>query len=66
MRESETKLRIYTVVEVWRGIAVGARNFRRFGNAKTFMQRLRRRHNLAEDDVQLFEGSIRILLRRQP
>ena len=52
-------LRIYTVVEVWRGIAVGARNFRRLDNAKKHMLRLRDRRNLMEDDVQLFKGVLK-------
>lgn len=52
------KLKLYTVVEVWRGFATGARNFKRRGNAQRYMRRLRRGCNLAEDDVQLFECPI--------
>ncbi len=54
--QARRKLQIYTVVEVWRGIAVSARNFRRLQNAEKHMLRLRRRRNLMEDDVQLFKG----------
>ena len=56
MAQANRNLRIYTVVEVWRGIAVGARNFRRLQNAQKYMVRLRRRRNFMEDDVQLFKG----------
>jgi hypothetical protein len=58
MKKSETALRIYTVVEVWRGLAVGAKNFRQLSDAQRYLQRLRRRHNPAEDDVQLFTSSV--------
>lgn len=53
-------LKLYTVVEVWRGFATGAKNFKRLGNAQKYMRRLRRGCNLAEDDVQLFECPIRL------
>lgn len=55
---SKTKLQVYTVVDVWRGIAVGATNFRRLRNAQKHVQRLRRHRNLMEDDVNLFETTI--------
>jgi hypothetical protein len=58
MTRSKNKLQIYTVVDVWRGIAVGATNFRRLRNAQKHAQRLRRHRNLTEDDVQLFETTI--------
>jgi hypothetical protein len=54
------KLKLYTVVEVWRGFAIGAKNFRRLTSAQKYMQRIRRGSNLAEDDVQLFECPIRL------
>ena len=56
------KLKLYTVVEVWRGIAASAKNFTRLRDAQNYMRRLRLGRNLDEDDVQLFENSIRILL----
>ena len=58
MMGSRTNLRIFTVVDVWRGMAVGAKNFRRLRNAEDYMQRLRRGRNLMDDDVQLFETRI--------
>lgn len=59
MTQQARKSRVYTVVEVWRGIAVGVKNFRGLRNAEKCAQRLRRRRNLAEDDVQVFQSSIR-------
>ena len=58
MTRSKAKLQVYTVVDVWRGIAVGAKNFTRLRNAQKHAQRLRRRRNLMEDDVKLFETTI--------
>lgn len=55
-----SRLKLYTVVEVWRGIAASAKNFTRLRNAENHMRRLRKGRNLAEDDVQLFESSVRI------
>ncbi len=57
-----SRLKLYTVVEVWRGIAASAKNFIRLRDAENYMRRLRQGRNLAEDDVQLFESSIRISL----
>ena len=54
------KVKLYTVVEVWRGFATGAKIFKRLRNAQKYMRRLRRACNLAEDDVQLFECPIRL------
>jgi hypothetical protein len=54
------RLKLYIVVEVWRGIAASAKNFTRLRDAENHMQSLRQGRNLAEDDVQLFEGSVRI------
>ncbi len=58
MTRSKNKLQIYTVVDVWRGIAVVATNFRRLRNAQKHVQRLQRHRNLMEDDVKLFETTI--------
>jgi hypothetical protein len=58
MIRSKTKLQVYTVVDVWRGIGVGATNFRRLRNAQKHVQRLRRLRNMTEDDVKLFETTI--------
>lgn len=53
-------LRLYTVVEVWRGIAAGAKNFTRLRDAEKYMRRLRQGRNLVDDDVQLFRSSVRV------
>ena len=47
--------RIYTVVDVLCGVAVGAYTFRCLKNARHCATRLRQGRNLQEDDVQLFE-----------
>jgi hypothetical protein len=60
MKRRTSELRLYTVVDVWRGIAAGANNFRRLRDAQKYMRRLRRGRNLGEDDIQIFENSIRI------
>ena len=58
MTEVTTEVRIYSVVDVWRGMAVGVSNFRRLKDAQRYLQRLRRHRNLDEDDVQLFESAV--------
>lgn len=58
-------MRIYTVVEVWRGFAAGAHNFRHLRDASKCMEWLRKEHNLQEDDVQLFETTLDELLEQQ-
>jgi hypothetical protein len=60
MKHRTGTLKLYTVVEVWRGIAESAKNYRRLKDAQKYMRRLRRGRNMAEDDVQLFESSVRI------
>jgi len=56
--QPSSKLKLYTVVEVWRGIAASPKNFIRLRDAENYMRRLRQGRNLAEDDVQLFESSV--------
>lgn len=60
MDRTERKIKVFTVVEVWRGLAVSAKNFTRIADAKRYRERLRRKQNLIEDDVVVFEG---VLLR---
>lgn len=60
MKSPRYKLKLYTVVEVWRGTAASVRNFRNLKNAQKYMRRLRRAANLIEDDIQVFAGRIRI------
>ncbi len=55
-----SKLNLYTVVEVWRGIAASAKSFTRLRDAEKYMRRLRQGRNLVEDDVQVFRNSVRI------
>ena len=56
MTRTRARAPIYTVVDVWRGIAVGAYNFQRLEDARKCMARLRAGRNLQEDDVRLFEA----------
>lgn len=56
MSRTSAKARIYTVVDVLAGVAVGAYNFRRLEDARRCVARLRAGRDLQEDDVQLFEG----------
>lgn len=58
MKRRRSKLQVFTVVEVWRGMAVRVRNFRRSLDAERFFRRLQHRHNLMEDDVQIFRTSL--------
>ena len=58
MSESEGSLRIYTVVDVFRGFAAEAKSFVRHEDARQYFRRLRRGRNLDIDDVQLFEDTI--------
>jgi imidazole glycerol phosphate synthase subunit HisF len=58
MTKAKTDLRIFTVVDVWRGMVVGVRNFRDLKNAQHHMQRLVLHRNLEQDDVQLFETAV--------
>jgi len=53
-------MEIYTVVEVWRGIAQGARSFTRLKDARKHMRSLRRRFNPLEDDVKMFRNALRL------
>lgn len=56
MTQRSARARIYTVVDVLAGVAVGAHSFRRLEDARTCMARLRAGRDLQEDDVRLFEG----------
>jgi len=59
MRATPGRLQVYTVVEVWRGLAQSVRNFRRLEDAQAYAQRLRRRQNPTDDEVALFKSSLR-------
>ena len=49
---------VWTVVEVWRGVADRAHVFASRSDARRLYLRLSRRCNLEEDDVQMFETNI--------
>lgn len=51
-------MQIYTVVDVWRGIAIGAKSFPTRHEAEIYLHQLRKSRNSEEDDVQLFEDHI--------
>ena len=57
MKTDKTKLRTYTVVEVWRGIAAGAKNFRRLKEAQEYIDKLSP-YKKMEDDAQIFETTV--------
>ncbi len=59
MQRATVNPHIYTVVEVWRGMAQGARVFRRMKDAETYMRRVRRRQNQMQDDVAIFKRRLR-------
>lgn len=65
MTGNPRRLRLYTVVDVWRGIAAGARSFARLGDAQRYARQLSRGRNLLEDDIKLFQTSVRIPMRRK-
>ena len=50
--------RIYTVVEVVRGVAADAISFRHLKDAYACAERLRSDRNLDEDDIRIFERRI--------
>ena len=58
MTTIEPGTRIYTVVEVVRGVATDAHSFRQLKDALLCAERLREGRNLQEDDVQLFESRV--------
>lgn len=60
---SGVRIPIYTVVDVWRGLAVGARSFTSKARADEYLGELRRSKDLMEDDAELFESSLSIALR---
>jgi len=58
MSKTEATVRIYTVVDVMSGVAVGAKSFSDLTRAQTCLKRLRKGRNLDEDDVQVFEDTV--------
>jgi hypothetical protein len=60
MNKPGKRLRIYTVVDVWRGMAAGSRSFTRLKEARDYMRQIRKIRNLQEDDVRLFEDALQL------
>ena len=58
MIKNRSNKQIYTVVEVFRGIAEAAYSFRRLKDAERYLKQLKKERNLDEDDVQIFENEI--------
>ena len=59
MAKSKRGVRIYTVVDVMSGVAVGVEHFLNSRDAKRRLNRLRIGRDLNEDDVQLFEATMK-------
>ena len=55
---TQASIRVYTVVKVWRGMAVEAKPFRSLVTAQRFMRKLQRKYNEMEEDIKLFEGTV--------
>ncbi len=49
---------IYTVVEVICGVTNAIYNFKHLKDAQTYLKKLRKKHDLGEDDVQMFESAV--------
>lgn len=49
---------IYTVVEVVRGITDTVHNFKSLKKAQQFLENAKKKHNLDENDVQLFQSVV--------
>jgi hypothetical protein len=51
--------RLHIVVDVWRGIAVGAHAYRKKTDATRRLRQISRGRNLDEDDVRMFTATVR-------
>ncbi len=60
MTEPGKRLQIYTIVEVWRGMAASSRSFTRLKDAREYMRWLRKGRNLQEDDIAVYEDSVQL------
>lgn len=60
MRTRTTKVKIYTVVEVWRGMAQSAKSFDNVASAEKYMQRLRKHQNPLDDEAALFKTVLHV------
>lgn len=66
MKEPKPTLRVYTVVDVFRGCAEEAKSFVRYTDARAYFRELKRGRNLDIDDVQLFEDTIQLPAKLAP
>ena len=55
IRSKISEIPIYTVVDVYRGVAVDAQSFKQLRDAHIYAQKLTKKRNLQEDDVQIFK-----------
>ncbi len=60
MMDSSRRVRVYTVVDVWRGMANDCKSFSRLKDAREYARRLERCRNPQSDDVGLFAGALRL------
>lgn len=56
--ENRANKKIYTVVEVFRGIAEATYSFGHLKDAQRHLKQFRKERNLDEDDAQIFENEI--------
>lgn len=66
MEGRRARLQIYTVIEMWRGLAIDATSFTSLRRARSFATRVRGRQNEMEDDVAIFASSPRLPPRMRP
>lgn len=57
-RASRYRTKVYTVIEVWRGFASTVHTFAGRVDAQLCAEKLSRRRNLDEDDVEIFETTL--------
>ena len=55
---SKENKQIYTIVEVTCGVTNAVYNFKHLKEAQTYLKKLRKDHDLGEDDVQMFESTV--------
>lgn len=65
MKAGKIRVRIFTVVHVWRGIPVAAKSFGCLAEARSCVQRLQGCGNLLDNDVQLFVSVLTLPSRKR-
>lgn len=63
MAKNEASIRIYIVVDVFRGFAEEAKSFCRYKDARAYLRQLRKGRNLEMDDFQIFEDVLKLPVR---